>query len=173
MEDLHKKWPHRWITSKAKCFDSKIDRWGVVTIKDIKKGEAVGVLGGIIIPSIKMEEYWKLIGHVGIQISDDFFIVPSEREELKETGVFNHSCNPNCGFEGSTKLIAIKDIEEGEELTFDYAFCETLIREFKCNCGSLKCRKIIKPTDWKIKELQEKYFEYFSPYLKEKINKTN
>ena len=171
MKDLHKKWPHRWVTPKAKCFDSKIDRWGVVAIKDIKKGEVVGVLGGIIVSSKEMEEYWKIIGHVGIQIDDDFFIVPSTREELKETGVFNHSCNPNCGFDGSIKLIAIKNIKKSEELTFDYAFCETLIREFECKCNSKNCRKIIKPTDWKIPGLQEKYFEYFSPYLKEKIRK--
>jgi len=171
MEDLHKLWPHRWITPKAKCFDSKIDRWGVVAVEDIEKGESVGILGGIIVPSKEMDEYWRKIGHVGIQIDNDFFIVLSTREELKETGVFNHSCEPNCGFDGSIKLVAIKDIKKGEELTFDYAFCETLIRKFECKCGSMNCRKIIKPADWKIKELQGKYFDYFSPYLKEKIKK--
>ena len=85
--------------------------------------------------------------------------------------MFNHSCEPNCGFNGSIKLVAIRDIKEGEELTFDYAFCESLIREFECNCSSPNCRKTIKSTDWQNLEIQKKYLDYFSPYLKEKINK--
>ena len=75
MEDLHDRWPHRWITPKAKCFDSSIDKLGVVATKYIKKGESVGLLGGIIVPSGDMNVYWNSVGHVGIQIDDDFFIV--------------------------------------------------------------------------------------------------
>lgn len=130
------------------------------------------MLGGIIVPSSDMKDYWNRIGHIGIQIDNDFFIVPSSREELRKTGVFNHSCNPNCGFNGSIKLVSLRNIKKGEELTFDYAFCESLIREFKCNCGSKNCRKVIRSTDWKLKDLQEKYINYFSPYLKDRIKKS-
>ena len=139
---------------------------GVFAIKSIKKGENVGVLGGIIVPTSEIREYWKLMGHVGIQIDDNFFIVPTTREELGQKGVFNHSCDPNTGFSNSITLIAIKDIDVGEELVFDYAFNETYHDSMKCNCGSKNCRKIIKPGDWKVKEIKEKYGEYYSPYLK-------
>lgn len=64
------------------------------------------------------------MGHVGIQIDENFFICPTSREELKKTGVFNHSCEPNAGFRSSIVLEAIRDIKAGEEITFDYAFCE-------------------------------------------------
>ena len=169
MEDLHNKWAHRWITPKAKAINSKIHGTGVEAIEDIKKGENIVVFGGIVVPTIEIKEYWSKIGHIGIQISDDFFIVPSTREEVDIGGVFNHSCSPNCGFNNTFTLIAMNDIKSGKELVFDYAFCETTNHEFECKCGSKNCRKIIKPTDWKLEEIQNNYLEYFSPYLKEKI----
>ncbi len=170
MEDLHNNLRHRWITPKAKSFRSKIHGLGVIAMDDIRKGENVGVLGGVIIKKEDMPDYWKIMGHVGIQIDDEFFIVPTTRTELEETGVFNHSCDPNCGFSNSITFVAIRNILKGEELTFDYAFCESLINNFNCKCGSENCRKIIKPTDWKNKKLQKNYGTYFSPYLKNKLS---
>lgn len=170
MKDLHEIWPHRWVTEKAKAENSKIHGLGVVSMKKISKGEDVALLGGIIIPKSEIREYWEKIGHVGIQIDDNFFICPTTRTELNKKGVFNHSCDPNLGFDGSIKFIAIKDIPSREELVFDYGFNETFFDEFKCNCGAKNCRKTIKPTDWKNKDLQKKYGKYFSPYLIKKIN---
>jgi len=89
---------------------------------------------------------------------------------LEETGVFNHSCEPNAGFKSSIVLEAVNDIKAGEEITFEYAFCETYFEPFECRCRASNCRKIIRPTDWQIKEIQEKYGDYFSPYLKSKIS---
>jgi len=128
------------------------------------------VLGGIVIHKKEIKKYWKKEGHVGIQISDDFFIVPPDRNELKKYGVYNHSCNPNIGF-GQESIIfyAIKNIKPGEELVFDYATCELSKPPFHCNCKSKNCRKIIKPSDWKRKDIQKKYGKYFSPYIKSKI----
>lgn len=57
-----------------------------------------------------------------------------------------------------------------EELTVDYAFIDKEDYSFKCTCGSTNCRGTITGFDWKIKELQEKYYDYFAQYLKDKIN---
>ena len=57
-----------------------------------------------------------------------------------------------------------------EELTVDYAFIDNEDYSFKCTCGSTNCRGTITGFDWKIKELQEKYYDYFAQYLKDKIN---
>ncbi len=170
MDDIHKIWPHRWITPKAKPINSKIQGLGVIATEPISKGEAVAVLGGVIVPTKEIEKYSKIMGDVGIQIDDNFFIVPTSRKELEEKGVYNHSCNPNCGFKNSITLMAIKDIKPNEELVFDYAFCESVKQSFKCNCGSPNCRKVINPNDWKLPNLQKKYKEYFSPYIKSRIN---
>ncbi|KAL5776836.1 hypothetical protein ACOSP7_009762 [Xanthoceras sorbifolium] len=63
----------------------------------------------------------------------------------------NHSCDPNCRTEKwmvngeiCIGLFALRDIKEGEELTFDYNY----VRVFgaaakKCHCGSLQCRGYI------------------------------
>jgi uncharacterized protein len=166
MNDLHNKWPHRWLSEKAEARKSPIHGLGVFAKEPIKKGENVGVLGGIIVPTSEIREYWKIMGHIGIQIDNNFFIVPTTREELEEKGVFNHSCNPNLGYSNSITLVAIKNIEAGEELVFDYAFNETYHDSMKCNCGSKNCRGIIKPDDYKIKEIKEKYRQYYSPYLR-------
>lgn len=167
--DLHTRWPHRWVSPKTKSQPSSISGWGVIATEEIKKGEHIAVLGGVIVPRKEIREYWKHMGHVGIQLDTDFFIVPTTREELETLGVFNHSCEPNIGFSNSITFIAIRDIAAGEELVFDYAFNETEVDPFTCNCGSEVCRGTITPQDWQIKEIQEKHKAYYSPYLREKL----
>ncbi|CAA2991987.1 histone-lysine N-methyltransferase ASHH2-like [Olea europaea subsp. europaea] len=63
----------------------------------------------------------------------------------------NHSCNPNCRTEKwmvngevCVGLFALRDIKQGEEVTFDYNY----VRVFgaavkKCVCGSTNCRGYI------------------------------
>jgi hypothetical protein len=50
----------------------------------------------------------------------------------------------------------MRDIKKDEEYSF------------KCTCGSSNCRGVVTGFDWKIKELQDKYYDYFAAYLKEK-----
>lgn len=169
MQDLHQLWPHRWLSPKAKPRQSNIQGIGVFAKEKILKGEKVGVLGGIIVSKAHIREYRKIMTQVGIQIDDNFFIVPATREELEKYGVFNHCCEPNIGFSNSITYIAIRDVKKGEELVFDYAFCETYFDGFNCNCGSKFCRHHITKDDWKNKDIQKKYYNYFSPYLKSKI----
>ncbi len=53
----------------------------------------------------------------------------------------NHSCDPNTYVDHeSESLIALRDIEEGEEITFDYLFSEESISSpFDCNCEAANC----------------------------------
>jgi uncharacterized protein len=61
----------------------------------------------------------------------------------------NHSCAPNCEAEeidGQVFVNALRDIEAGEELFYDYGLVidakqtEKLKREYECRCGAKKCR---------------------------------
>ncbi|NQU79339.1 SET domain-containing protein-lysine N-methyltransferase [Candidatus Woesearchaeota archaeon] len=169
MKDLHERWPHRWLTPKAKPGKSSIHRNGIFAKEDIKKGEPINAFGGIAVPKTEINEYRKIISHAGVQVSDDFFIVPSSNEELVEQGIFNHSCEPNVGFNSSVTMVAIRDITAGEELLMNYAFMESFFDPFECNCGSSECRKVIDSNTWKDAGFQEKYLEYYSPYLRRKI----
>lgn len=56
----------------------------------------------------------------------------------------NHSCEPNCEFEGEGKKVwvnAIRDINKGEELSINYGFSwdEKDYHEHPCLCGSKNC----------------------------------
>lgn len=161
---------HRWLTPKAKAFSSSSHNIGIVAVEDIHMGEDVLVYGGVIKHKSQIQKHWDKLGHVGTQIDDNFFIVPTSREELESKGVINHSCEPNVGFKNQIQLMAIKDIKAEEEILLDYAFCESLFpNDFDCNCKSKSCRNRVTKDDWKIRDVQEKYFDYFSPYLKAKI----
>jgi len=61
----------------------------------------------------------------------------------------NHSCDPNCTSVIEDRRIyidSLRDIEPGEELTFDYHFVTqdritpAVKRRFPCHCGAANCR---------------------------------
>ena len=51
----------------------------------------------------------------------------------------DHSCEPTAVIRGR-EVIALRDIAEGEPVTFDYNTTEyDLAEPFRCNCGSARC----------------------------------
>jgi hypothetical protein len=58
----------------------------------------------------------------------------------------NHSCDPNVFFDTYTmKVVALKPIAEGDEMTFFYPSTEwDMAQPFKCHCGSSNCLGEIK-----------------------------
>lgn len=114
----------------------------------ISKDEVIVIFGGVIVPRSDIKKYRKEIGgDFGINVDGNFFICPTSRDELKETGVFNHSCDPNMGASGNQiKLIAIRDIEVGEEIVADYTSLDYDFEPFECNCQSKNCKRFIEPT---------------------------
>jgi hypothetical protein len=73
----------------------------------------------------------------------------------------------------------MRDIQAGEEITFDYGTTVSvsvgsdMIFEMDCACGSPCCRKTITEQDWMLPELQVRYKGYFSQYIQNKIEKLN
>ncbi|MCX6873922.1 MAG: SET domain-containing protein-lysine N-methyltransferase [Verrucomicrobia bacterium] len=60
--------------------------------------------------------------------------------------LINHSCNPNCeAWIVGRKIIihALRDIQAGEELTFDYGFDVDCYPDHPCRCGSANCKGYI------------------------------
>ena len=69
-----------------------------------------------------------------------------------EARFINHGCDPNCDavIDGQRIWIdAIRDIEVGEELAYDYAYVleerhsPAAKRRFPCDCGASTCRGTI------------------------------
>ncbi len=80
----------------------------------------------------------------------------------------NHSCEPNCGISGLFDIVAMKDINTGEELFWDYAMTENSnwqVPGGKCLCGSSICRGEILPYRDLPEEFKEKYRDYTSVWL--------
>jgi SET domain-containing protein len=54
----------------------------------------------------------------------------------------NHSCAPNCIAEftgGRIWITARRDIQAGEEITFNYSFDLEDYKDYPCRCGSPEC----------------------------------
>jgi uncharacterized protein len=66
-------------------------------------------------------------------------------------------------------FVAMRDIATGEELTIDYAMIDDDDAEMRCRCGQPACRGTVTGQDWRRPDLQAKYGEYFSWYLRQKM----
>lgn len=115
------------------------------------------------------EEKGKLV----LQWDDDLFSVEDRGDDM---GYFiNHSCDSNAWMKDAYALVAKRNIQVGEEVTADYALWEAdpnYISKWKCQCGSMVCRKRITGNDWKLSEMQEKYKGHFSPLINKRIEKS-
>lgn len=88
-----------------------------------------------------------------LQVAENLYLGPDGTPgEANDPGdVVNHSCNPNCMIYldlPTIHLVALRDIAVGEEITYDYA--RTMYDdpwEMKCNCGTAKCRGVIRESD--------------------------
>lgn len=131
-------------------------------------GTIVATFGGSMMTQINFKTHPLEQRNRSIQIDVDQFVLGPESREPGDS--INHSCSPNCGLRNATQLTAIRDIAVGEELTYDYAMSDTSdYDEFACACKSDNCRGRVSGNDWKLPELQIRYQNKFSPYVKRKI----
>jgi hypothetical protein len=80
-----------------------------------------------------------------MQLEPGWYIDARYRGNL--TRFINHSCDPNCelipkNVAGYMRIaiVAIKDIESGTFLSYDYKFETNQAERFACRCGSKNCR---------------------------------
>lgn len=109
---------------------SKIHGFGIFSVEKIVKGKnfykvPLKTIG-------KRNRQYAYIG--GQYVSDEAVL-----------NYINHSCRPNSKLSilGKPKLIAIKNILKGEEITCDYDKTEINGFQFKCNCGNKQCKHYI------------------------------
>ncbi|MCI0565161.1 MAG: SET domain-containing protein-lysine N-methyltransferase [Nitrososphaera sp.] len=161
-----------YISPKATVKESPIHGRGLFAVEPIRKGEIVTIKGGYIFNWQTLQEVEKSLGSAEIPIADGFFIGPLNEQEREGGMIFsNHSCGPNIGMQGQIIFVALRDIQAGEELTHDWAMTDDDTYEMVCNCGAPSCRGVVTGQDWRRKELQEKYGNYMSWYLREKIER--
>ncbi len=141
------------MNNKVAVRSSKFGK-GLFAQRPVKAGELICFVNG------KYVTYQEnaLLEHGGtysIQIDTSAYLDPSP-----PTRFLNHSCQPNAGVTGDLRLIAIKDIQPGDEICFDYSTC-MLEREWTlaCDCNAPKCRGEIADFDQLPASLQKYYID--------------
>lgn len=133
---------------------------GVFATRKIRKNEIVAVFDGPLYD--EHFEGWNadLLNH-SIQVG------PNEwRDSSGIARYLNHSCEPNCGIKGLFRIVAMRTILPGEELTWDYEMTEKSDWfRMRCKCGAASCRKIIGDFDNMPTDVRKRYKGYISQWL--------
>jgi hypothetical protein len=124
-----------------------------------KQGQAIVLFRGPIIHQDLLPPYLYKAADRFFQIDKTYFMGPSGGVD----DLINHSCDPNTGLQFTKQgplLVALKPIEIGDELTWDYS---TTIMDhdwsMTCQCGSYACRGIIGEFETIPKPIQRAYAE--------------
>jgi SET domain-containing protein len=148
---------------------SKFGR-GLFAVADILKDETVAEFDGEIYTA---ETASKLPNDPPLFVQDHAVQFSDTQYRYSKYGVLiNHSCDPNCGIKGkgaSFRLVAMKPIGKGEELTYDYEMTEDSDWQMEeCQCGSPSCRKTIGAYKNTPLEIRRRYKGYIADYLVKK-----
>lgn len=144
--------------------------FGVIAVEAIPKGEIISIWGGTVVSSENLSRLPESAQCHTVQIEENFYLTSLPGPESAD--YINHSCDPNLGMSDSITMVAMRDINPGEEVCFDYAMTDsTPFDEFECECGSYCCRGRVTGNDWQLTELWDRYDGHFSPYLQRKIDR--
>ena len=134
---------------------------GVYAARDIRKNEVILEFNG---PYVKIES----LAGIPREVQDHLFNIGlNEYLIVREPGAYtNHSCDPNAGIVRDVLLVAMRDIERDEEITFDYSMITSDDWTMECLCGSPSCRKIIGNYKDLPDELKTKYDKYTPDWIK-------
>ncbi len=107
-----------------------------------------------------------------LQITDDLCI----ESTVDFDNNLNHSCNPNCYIDFTNMkqpvLVAIRNIEKGEELSFNYNATDYDLLDprcecpFTCKCNAPNCLGEIKGYKYLTPEQKREISPYLAPFLK-------
>ena len=111
---------------------------GVFATQAFRPGQPILVLSG---PVLDLAEVLGLGGDraYALQIGPDAYL-----DTMPPGRYANHSCDPNAGILNDRRLIALRAIETGEEIQFDYS--TTMSQDhwaMECRCEQSACRRVI------------------------------
>ena len=166
--------PETWVSPKQDIRPSPIQGMGIFAGQTIKQGEAVEIIGGQVMSEVEFEMFQRNTPlYNAVQIGEGLHLVELLNNTYNRKGSLNHSCDSNLWMADAVTIVARFEIAMGQELTVDYALFTSQshwIMDSMCQCGTAVCRKTITGNDWKLRGVQERYQNHFSPYLSERIN---
>jgi len=122
---------------------SPIHGYGVVARRDFAAGEVITSVDGVL-----YREKEILDDTYALWVDEGWYL-----DMVDQTRWVNHSCDPNTEIEAEldgrggawARLVALKDLRAGDELTYDYAFAAEFAEP--CRCGAPTCRGWIVDAD--------------------------
>ncbi len=97
-------------------------------------------------------------------------LAPADLNYISVAWQMNHSCQPNVGFNAAEDFVAMRAIQRGEELCWDYAFGESNPKfRMRCRCGAAGCRGVVTGRDWQMLVNDPDKAKYFSAELRRHI----
>lgn len=114
---------------------SGIHNYGVFAAKDIPAGERVVQYTGQKMTYAVAEK----------KPNQDYLFELNSRYQIDGRNIaryVNHSCDPNCDSDvtgGKIWIIAWRDIEKGEEITYNYGYTIKEGLKYPCLCGQKNC----------------------------------
>jgi hypothetical protein len=153
-----------WLHPLAENRPTTAHGIGVFATGAIPAGATVAGFGGYVVDRRELEALGESVRTHALQIDDDLFLASTP--PFSPADYVNHSCDPNCGIVGAVLLVAMRDIDPGDEICFDYAMCDSDdYDEFECTCGTALCRGVVTGADWKRPELRQRYEGWYAEYL--------
>lgn len=109
---------------------------GLFAEEKIEKGDYIIDYVGEILPNARCEDH---PGKYLFEVDEHFTVDGSSRENIAR--YINHACKPNAEVEieqGEINIYAIKDINPGEEINYDYGkeYFNEFIKPLGCKCVS-------------------------------------
>lgn len=133
---------------------------GVFATSPLRKGEVIAAFDGRFYDDDFDEWTEDLLNHT-IQCGRALW-----RDSRGCARYINHSCDPNCGIRGKYKVVAMRDIAKGEQITWDYEMTEKSDWwRMRCKCGSPLCRKRIGDYRRMPRSIRRKYRGFISEWL--------
>jgi SET domain-containing protein len=148
---------------------SPIEGRGLLAAETISAGEAVERLGGILVSD---QELRRMISQASLYV--DSVSVYDQVNLVLPPGspahFGNHSCDPTLWWADPFTLVARVEVGRGSEVTVDYA---TLTDDpdfrMECRCGAGWCRGVVTGSDWRRRDLQQRYGDHWVPVLRRRI----
>ncbi|KAG6590720.1 Histone-lysine N-methyltransferase [Phytophthora cinnamomi] len=149
---------HQKVYPRFQKFHTVEKGWALRVLEPVKAGQLVIEYVGEVINEEEKER--RLLDHAKNSPEDkNMYIMELGKGEYIDarfkgsvSRFINHSCDPNCHLlkwrvKGVNRIAitALKDIEPGTELSYDYQFHTKQAMEWKCHCKSKNCRGTMAP----------------------------
>jgi SET domain-containing protein len=134
------------------CRQSEIAGLGLYATRRIARGGRLIEYLGERIDGAEMVRRCAAGNHYIFKLNDTCYL--DGKIEANVARFINHSCDPNCGIlweHDRIWIVAARDLENEEEITFNYGYDLEDYQHYPCTCGSVQCVRFI---------VAEEYFDH-------------